>query len=202
MRPMVLRESRPVQTLFAQTRFAWVWLGVRLYLGWQWLAASWRLMEDPRWMQSGAALGELWERALRPPPTEVAVPADGWYSALLAYMLRHEWYAWIAPAMVVAEVVVSIALILGILVGLAAFGGVLLSLQLPLGATVAANPLVLTLAILLMFAWKTAGWIGFDRWLLSILGALWGGRVLSGSLTRTSAVHRDPGWRPAERDAG
>jgi thiosulfate dehydrogenase [quinone] large subunit len=30
-----------------------------------------------------------------------------------------------------------------------------------------------TLSILPVLAWKTAGWIGLDRWLLSLLGATW-----------------------------
>ncbi len=35
------------------------------------------------------------------------------------------------------------------------------------------NPLLFTLSILVMIAWKNAGWIGLDRWLLPMLGTPW-----------------------------
>jgi thiosulfate dehydrogenase [quinone] large subunit len=35
------------------------------------------------------------------------------------------------------------------------------------------NGLMLTLAVLLMLAWKVAGWYGLDRWLLTLLGTPW-----------------------------
>jgi thiosulfate dehydrogenase (quinone) large subunit len=33
--------------------------------------------------------------------------------------------------------------------------------------------LLFTLSILLILAWKTAGWWGLDRWLLPLLGTPW-----------------------------
>jgi len=38
---------------------------------------------------------------------------------------------------------------------------------------VSTNPLLFVGATLLMLAWKTAGWWGFDRWLLPALGTPW-----------------------------
>jgi thiosulfate dehydrogenase [quinone] large subunit len=35
------------------------------------------------------------------------------------------------------------------------------------------NPVLLLLAILLVLAWKTAGWWGLDRWALKLLGTPW-----------------------------
>jgi thiosulfate dehydrogenase [quinone] large subunit len=35
------------------------------------------------------------------------------------------------------------------------------------------NPVLFTLSILLILAWKTAGWIGLDRFLLPALGTPW-----------------------------
>jgi thiosulfate dehydrogenase [quinone] large subunit len=35
------------------------------------------------------------------------------------------------------------------------------------------NPVLFVLAVLLMLAWKNAGWIGLDRWLLPALGTPW-----------------------------
>jgi thiosulfate dehydrogenase [quinone] large subunit len=36
---------------------------------------------------------------------------------------------------------------------------------------------MLTLAVLLILAWKVAGWYGLDRWLLSLLGTPWSRRT-------------------------
>jgi thiosulfate dehydrogenase [quinone] large subunit len=36
--------------------------------------------------------------------------------------------------------------------------------------TAGANPLMFILAILLMLAWRVAGWWGLDRWALPLLG--------------------------------
>jgi len=35
------------------------------------------------------------------------------------------------------------------------------------------NGLLLALAILIVLAWKVAGWWGLDRWLLPLLGTPW-----------------------------
>jgi thiosulfate dehydrogenase [quinone] large subunit len=41
-------------------------------------------------------------------------------------------------------------------------------------------PLLLTAVIVLVLAWKTAGWIGLDRWVLPLIGMPWrGGELFS-----------------------
>ena len=42
-----------------------------------------------------------------------------------------------------------------------------------LAGSASANPVLLILAIVLILAWKTAGYIGLDRYLLPILGTPW-----------------------------
>jgi thiosulfate dehydrogenase [quinone] large subunit len=42
-----------------------------------------------------------------------------------------------------------------------------------LSGTVSSNPILLAIAILLVLAWKTAGWWGLDRWVLPALGTPW-----------------------------
>ena len=67
----------------------------------------------------------------------------------------------------------TFALILGIFVGLAAFFGGFMNMNYLLSGTVSTNPMLLAIAILLVLAWKTAGWWGLDRWLLGVLGTPW-----------------------------
>ncbi len=52
-----LIEESPFSHFFtADTRVAWLWLIVRVYLGWQWLEAGWEKLHDPAWTGSGAGL--------------------------------------------------------------------------------------------------------------------------------------------------
>jgi thiosulfate dehydrogenase [quinone] large subunit len=39
--------------------------------------------------------------------------------------------------------------------------------------TASINPVLFTISILLILAWKNAGWIGLDRVLLPLLGTPW-----------------------------
>jgi thiosulfate dehydrogenase [quinone] large subunit len=49
----------------------------------------------------------------------------------------------------------------------------LLSRDAVLSGSTSANPIMLTVAFLLVLAWKVAGWIGLDRVLLPALGTPW-----------------------------
>jgi thiosulfate dehydrogenase (quinone) large subunit len=42
-----------------------------------------------------------------------------------------------------------------------------------LAGTVSANPVLVLLGMLLMLAWKNAGYIGLDRFLLPVVGTPW-----------------------------
>jgi thiosulfate dehydrogenase (quinone) large subunit len=72
----------------------------------------------------------------------------------------------------------GIALILGVLTGPAAFIGGCLSIGLWDSAGVPVITLLFAAVVWLVLAWKTAGWIGLDRWLLPLLGMPWRGGVL------------------------
>ena len=52
-------EDPPVaQALFGDVRWAWLWLIVRLYVGWQWLSAGWDKLGAATWTgeNAGAAI--------------------------------------------------------------------------------------------------------------------------------------------------
>ena len=72
----------------------------------------------------------------------------------------------------------GIALILGVLTGPAAFVGGCLSIGLWNHAGVPMITLLFAAVVWLVLAWKTAGWIGIDRWLLPLLGMPWRGGIL------------------------
>lgn len=84
-----------------------------------------------------------------------------------------------APAsgdlLAVAFTLAGIALILGALTGPAAFAGGSLGMALLVGAGRPVAALHFAAAVWLVLTWKTAGWIGLDRWLLPLIGMPWRG---------------------------
>jgi thiosulfate dehydrogenase [quinone] large subunit len=42
-----------------------------------------------------------------------------------------------------------------------------------LAGTLSTNPVLFFIAVLLVLAWRTAGWWGIDRWLLPLMGTPW-----------------------------
>ncbi len=62
---------------------------------------------------------------------------------------------------------------MGAFTGIAAFLGGFLNWNFMMAGSASINPLLFTLSILVMLAWKNAGWIGLDRWLLPLLGTPW-----------------------------
>ncbi len=79
------------------------------------------------------------------------------------------------PAKLVAygEVLVGLGLIVGALVGVAAFFGTLMNFSFMLAGTTSTNPVLFGLAVFLVLAWKVAGYWGLDRYLLPALGTPW-----------------------------
>lgn len=159
--------------LFGSTRWAWLWFIVRVYLGYVWLMAGVEKIENAAWM-NGTVLKGFWERAVLVPEAP-ARPLIGyaWYRGFIQGMLDSQAYSWFAQIVAYGEVVVGIALILGLFAGIAAFFGGFMNWNYMMAGTASINPLMFPLSILLILAWKIAGYWGFDRWLLPILGSPW-----------------------------
>lgn len=71
---------------------------------------------------------------------------------------------------VFGEIAVGLALILGLFTGIAAFFGAFMNASFIFAGTAGANPLMFILAILLVMAWRVAGYWGLDRWALPAIG--------------------------------
>jgi thiosulfate dehydrogenase [quinone] large subunit len=125
-------------------------------------------------MDGGNALQGFWERAVAvPEPPGRAAITYNWYRDFLQYMLDNEWYTWFAKLVAVGEFLIGLGLIVGALVGIAAFFGTLLNFSFMLAGTTSSNPVLFGLTVFLVLAWKVAGYWGLDRWLLPMLGAPW-----------------------------
>lgn len=168
-----LEDPRIAQALFGEVKWAWLWIPLRLYAGWQWLAAGWNKLGNSVWTgeQAGAAVTGFVQGALQ--KTGGAHPdVQGWYASFLENLVLPNAAFW-SQLVTWGEILVGIALIVGVFTGIAAFFGGFMNMNYLLSGTVSTNPILLAIAILLVLAWKTAGWWGLDRWLLPALGTPW-----------------------------
>lgn len=188
--PSVVQGPPIARLLFSDTRFAWLWLVIRVYLGWLWLDSGRTKLQEDRWMDGGLAVRSFWERSIQAPEQNRPPLAYDWYRDILQFMLNHEWYTWVGPMVAVGETLIGIALILGFATGASAFLGSFLNINLMLTGAAATNPLLFGPAIVLMLAWKTAGWIGLDRWVLPIAGKPWSRRAAQKKGTTTGQQRR------------
>lgn len=169
----VVEDPKFTTFLFSDLRTAPMWLIVRVYLGIQWLDAGWGKVTNDAWMDGGTALEGYWTRVTAVPEEGSPAITYDWYRDFLNFMLEREWYTWFGPMIAVSEVLVGVALILGVLTGVAAFGGLMMNTAFMLAGTASTNPILGALAIFIILGWKVAGHWGFDRFLLPALGAPW-----------------------------
>jgi thiosulfate dehydrogenase [quinone] large subunit len=159
--------------LFDDTRFAIVWFVVRVLLGLTWLNEALNKFGNPGWMQTGEALKGFWENAVRIPESGRPPIAFDWYRDFIQAMLNNQSYVWFAKLVAIGEFLVGVALILGLFVGIAAFFGAFMNWNYIMAGSASTNPILFVAALLLMFAWKTAGYYGLDRYIVPLLGATW-----------------------------
>ncbi len=150
-----------------------LWLIVRLYVGYEWLSAGWEKIINPLWVGPGAgiAITGFVTGALK--KTGGAHPdVYGWYGSFLRdFVIPHA----VQFSFVVSfgEFFVGIGLILGIFTGLAAFFGAFMNMNYLFAGTVSINPMLFLLELFLILAWRVAGFIGLDRYILPFLGTPW-----------------------------
>ena len=169
----ILDDSPFARALFGKIRWAWIWLILRVYLGWEWLQAGWGKLHNSAWTGSkaGAAITGFVTNALTKASGEHP-DVQGWYAWFLQHVVLTHSVFW-SYLVSWGEALVGVALILGIFTGIAAFFGSFMNLSYLLAGTVSINPLLFIIATWLVLAWKTAGWWGLDRWVLPALGTPW-----------------------------
>ncbi len=147
-------------------RWAWFWLIVRVYVGWQWVMAGWGKVTDPKWVgsEAGTSLAGFLQRAIGLATGEHP-SVQSWYAWFLQNVVLPQAAVW-SYVVAFGELLVGLGLILGILTGLAAFFGGFMNFNYLLAGTVSINAILLVMEIGLMLAWRIAGWWGGDRWIL------------------------------------
>ncbi|MCL4395418.1 MAG: DoxX family protein [Chloroflexi bacterium] len=157
--------------LFSDTRFAWIWLIVRLYLAYTWLESGFGKLTGTGWVDGGSALKGFWVNALKVDPKPV-ITFD-WYRQFIQFMVDSQSYVWFGKLVATGEFLIGIALLLGAFTGIAAFFGGFMNWNFMMAGSASVNPMFFTLSVLLILAWKTAGYWGLDRYLLPLLGTPW-----------------------------
>lgn len=152
--------------LFSNTKLSWLWLLIRIYVGWQWLIAGWDKVISPVWVgdKAGVAVHGFLTGALVK-TAGVHPDVQGWYAYFIKTIAlpNSEIFSYMVAF---GELFVGIALILGAFTGIAAFFGAFMNANYLFAGTVSTNPALLILEIFIICAGKAAGWYGLDRFIL------------------------------------
>jgi thiosulfate dehydrogenase [quinone] large subunit len=170
--------------LFSNTRAGLLWLPVRLFVGFSFLEAGLHKLFPAGkaigagWLDGGASLLGYWNNAVAvpDPPGHAAITFE-WYRDFLTFLINNNAQHWFAYLIVGGEIFIGLGLIFGVLTGFAAFFGAFMNMSFLLAGSASTNPVLFTLGIGLMLAWRVAGYYGVDRWLLPRLGVPWHARV-------------------------
>ncbi len=74
------------------------------------------------------------------------------------------------------EAIIGLALILGMFTGIAAFFGGFMNWNFMMAGSASTNLMLFVVAVGLILAWKIAGYLGVDYFLLPLLGTPWPSR--------------------------
>ncbi|WP_374722579.1 DoxX family protein [Peribacillus tepidiphilus] len=154
-----------------------VWALLRIWLGVQWLQAGWHKVMDG-FDASGFMKGAIAKATGEHPAVQgwyaaflenVAVPNAGLFSFLVAW----------------GEVLVGIGLILGAATIPALLAGAFMNLNFLLAGTTSTNPILYTVAIILLFAGTGAYYYGVDRFAVPFIKE----RIGKGAANNKVIVH-------------
>jgi thiosulfate dehydrogenase (quinone) large subunit len=185
----------PISKFFvSDTRMAALWLIIRVYAGYQWLIAGWgkltgysidigsfgQAVKGGAWVftsDTGVGLKGFISGSLA--QASGAHPAvQSWYASFLQHAILPN-VAVFSYVITFGEVFVGLGLIVGAFTGIAAFFGIFTNMNYMLAGSVSTNPILLTLCICILLAWRISGYYGIDRYLLPMLGTPWTGTLAS-----------------------
>lgn len=173
MRTHIIEEPKLTLFLLQSPKFAWFWLIVRVYVGWQWLEAGIEKLHSAAWI--GADAGSAVTNFVQHSMEKIGGPhpdVQNWYAWFLAHVVLPYPEFW-SYLVTYGEIAVGAALILGLFTGFAAFFGIFMNFNYLLAGTVSTNPILLMLTVGIILAWRVAGFFGVDHWLLPAVGTPW-----------------------------
>src|SRR5664280_1269801 len=111
--------------LFSNTRAGLIWLPIRIFLGFEFAVAGWHKLTGTGWIDGGGALLGYWQNAVKVPAAGQGSPpiTFDWYRSFLQVLIDNHAQGWFGWLIALGELAVGIGLLLGVLVGIAAFFG-------------------------------------------------------------------------------
>lgn len=186
---VVVKEPRIAEFLLSDPRAGWLWLFLRIWLGWQWIEAAEHKIFDPKWVQTGEALKGFWMKAVQIPETGRPPIAFDWYRSFIQSLLDAEAWTWFAPLVAYGELLIGIALVVGAFTGIVAFIGGFMNWNFMMAGAASTNPMLFAVAVGLILAWKVSGYIGADFFLLRWLGTPWAGEPVASPQVRQPVLN-------------
>lgn len=166
---------------------SWIWLIIRLYLGYQWVEAGWhKLTGATPFDATGFIKGAI---AKSVPASAGAKPVvQAWWAGFLQdFALPNvKLFNFL---IISGEILVGLALILGFATLFAAVMGMTMNFAFLLSGTVSSNPNLLILEIVLVaLGGAYAGYLGVDYWFRPFFRGLLGKLFRTGENAKTHAA--------------
>jgi thiosulfate dehydrogenase [quinone] large subunit len=159
--------------LFGNTRAGLFWLPIRIFVGFEWFLAGWEKLSGHGWTDGGSALLGYWNGAVAIPQTGRPAITFEWYRSFLQILINNHAQSWFGWLIALGETAVGLGILLGALVGIAAFFGATMNMSYVLAGSASTNPILFALTVGLILAWRVAGYYGVDRYLLPMIGVPW-----------------------------
>jgi thiosulfate dehydrogenase [quinone] large subunit len=191
VRPAVTSNFRVTDWLYRSSAASLVWLGVRLWLGYSWANAGyqkiWGSEKAAFWFGGGAGVKGFATAGVAGSTTGKGGANYGWWAAFLHNFVIPN-ASWIAKLVALGELLIGVALILGLFTGAAALAGLLLNLTYMFTGSAGVNSMYALASVGLILAWRNAGLLGLDRYALPALST----RVRSGLAQRRTHLGQLP----------
>lgn len=165
-------DMKIANLVFRDTRVAVLWFFVRVYVGYEWLLAGLDKVSNTAWVGStaGSAVTGFLNKALE--KTGGAHPdVSGWYAFFIENVALPNAFIW-SHLVAYGEFFVGVGLIVGAFTGLAAFFGAFMNVNYMLAGSVSINVVLFILSIFLILAWRIAGYLGGDYFILKYFARL------------------------------
>lgn len=165
--------------LFRSKAASIIWLVARLWLGYEWLNAGyqkiWGSESAAFWNGGGAAVKGFATSGIAGSAAGKGGASYGWWAGFLHnFVIPNS--SWIAKLVALSEVAIGVLLIVGLFTGVAALAGLVLNVIYMFSGTAGVNPAYAIVALLLIMAWRNAGYFGLDRFALPIVHDVLHGR--------------------------
>lgn len=180
--------------LFSDTHMAWLWLLVRLYVGYTWLSTGLakltgysiapgsfgRPIHGGAWVfsaHSGMAMRGFVMNALALAHGPNPIVQNGWYVTFLQHVVLPNTGIF-AYIITFGETCVGLGLLCGAFTGIAALFGIFMNLNYLCSGSISVSPILIVLSLFLLLAWRVAGYYGADRYIIPLLGTPWTGPLI------------------------